>query len=160
MAILKPHTETATSATTIVRSLRTPLGVGRYPTKKSSGDMILLGANHHSAIFDADCVGRHLLSKRWRRAAILRPVLIPMPWAGDAPVDDPAFCERAALVSADVADGAECSLMAKERNPFVAGDRDDFAARFCDFIDRTCFDPPRRRVAKVCAYFLPPRDRM
>src|SRR6185503_14240597 len=54
------------------------------------------------AVAQAHPVRRELLGERRRRAAVREAILVTVPRAGDEPVDDAAFAERAILVCAEV----------------------------------------------------------
>src|ERR1041385_5759529 len=82
----------------------------------------------HAAGLDFEVVrGDHVVEGR-RRAARLGPVLVAMPRAGDAPVDNPPLAERAVLVAADVGDAAQLVPVAEYRDPLAPHDRDARAA--------------------------------
>ena len=59
------------------------------------------------AAVDPHAIGRELLGERRRRAAVRQPVLIAVPGAGDAAVDDAAFADRAVLVGAEIGQRAD-----------------------------------------------------
>src|SRR5947207_11219493 len=67
----------------------------------------------HVAITQAYPVGREFLGERWRSAAVLQPVFVSMPRAGDAAVDDAAFADRAILMRADIRQRADLVAVAE-----------------------------------------------
>src|SRR6266571_8884215 len=77
------------------------------------------------AVAQAHAIGDEHLGERRRGAAVLEPVLIAVPRAGDAAVDDAAFAERAVLVGAQVAHGSDALAVAKDRDALAPGGRDD-----------------------------------
>src|ERR1051326_6800554 len=94
----------------------------------------------HAAGLDFEVVrGDHVVEGR-RRAARLGPVLVAMPRAGDAPVDNPPLAERAVLVAADVGDAAQLVPVAEYRDPLAPHDRDARAA-LGDLSDGADVDP-------------------
>ena len=75
--------------------------------------------HENPAVLDADRIRRKLLGKRRRRAAVVRPIRVAVPRAGDAAVDDPALSEWPALVGADVGDGGDRAAVLEDGDPFT-----------------------------------------
>ena len=71
------------------------------------------GLDQHPPLADLRLKGRDLLGERRRRGAGLRKVLIAVPGAGDAAVDDLAFAQRAVLVRAHVGDRGDPAIVLK-----------------------------------------------
>lgn len=74
---------------------------------------------------------RHPLGEGRRRGAVLRPVLIAVPRARDAAVDDPALAQRPVLMLADVRERRQPPLVAEDRHA-LAADRDHGGAPLGD----------------------------
>src|SRR5689334_21385622 len=79
-----------------------------------------------SALDNPQSVCRQLVGERRRRAAVGRTVLVAVPRAGNAAVNDPALADGAALVRADVADGRERLAVPKHGDTFASGETNDF----------------------------------
>ena len=65
------------------------------------------GSTSTHAALDPHAVGGELLGERRRRAAVREPVLIAVPRAGDAAVDDAALADRPVLVRAKIGERAD-----------------------------------------------------
>ena len=87
--------------------------------------------NPDAAVDDAGAVGFDLLRKRRRGGAGFGEVLIAVPGAGDAAVDDLALAERAVLMAAEVGDGGDLAVVAEDGDAFAA-ERHDAGAFFGD----------------------------
>src|SRR6185312_12833111 len=80
------------------------------------------------AALDAHAIGRELLGEGRRRAAVGQPVLIAVPGAGHAAVDDAAFADRPVLVGAQIAERADLNAAAEHRDALAARRRNDACA--------------------------------
>jgi hypothetical protein len=82
----------------------------------------------HHAVPDPHSVGYELFGE-WRRcAAVHKSVLIAVPRAGYATVDDAAFAERAVLMRTEVGQSTDVFAVAKDCNALTAGRSDDARA--------------------------------
>src|SRR5712691_12954262 len=93
------------------------------------------------AVAQAHAVGDEHLGERRRGAAVLEPVLIAVPRAGDAAVDDAAFAERAVLVGAQVGQRADARAVAKDRDALAARRRHDARGLVGDRVRRPDREP-------------------
>src|ERR1043166_8676932 len=84
----------------------------------------------------AHAIGDELLRERRRRTAVLQSVLVAVPGAGHATVDDAALAERPVLVGAEIRERADLAAVAEHRNAFAAARRDDAGAPVRDGIWR------------------------
>src|SRR4051812_7390251 len=73
-------------------------------------------------------MGDELLGERRRRAAVRQPVLIAVPRAGDAAVDDAPLAERTVLMGAQICDGADLVAVPEDRDAFAARRGDNAGA--------------------------------
>src|SRR5262245_38309691 len=77
------------------------------------------------AMRNAHAVGDELLGERRRRAAVLQPVLVAVPRAGDTAVDDAPFADRPILVGAKIGERPDLRAVAEHRDAFAIRRRDD-----------------------------------
>src|SRR4029079_18139446 len=103
--------------------------------------------------FDSHGIRRHLLGKGRRSTAVFGTILIPMPWTGDASVDDPPFSQRPALMGANIPDRGESSTMPKHGDSFVTLKCDHLGLIFWNLINGTCLDPFAFDLLVVFAHF-------
>src|SRR5262245_53337655 len=68
------------------------------------------------AMRNAHAVGDELLGERRRRAAVLQPVLVAVPRAGHAAVDDAPFADRPILVGAKIGERPDLRAVAEDRD--------------------------------------------
>src|SRR5882672_7661899 len=114
--------------------------------------------NEDAATHDLDAEGRDFfLEGRWRRAGF-RLILVAMPWASDAAVDDTAFSQGAILVLADVGNRGDLAVIAKHCNSFP-GERNDGRTFFRDAVYFANFDKavPGRLLSGLVNPPLTPR---
>src|SRR5262249_1125398 len=90
------------------------------------------GVDLDHAMRNAHAVGDELLGERRWRAAVLQPVLITMPRAGHAAVDDMPFADRPVLVGAKVGECPDLHAIADDRGAFAIRRRDDAGALVWD----------------------------
>src|ERR1041385_6149538 len=95
----------------------------------------------HDSTIEPDAVGREAFGERLRRAAIAEPVLVAVPRAGDAAVDDAAFAERSVLVGAEIGQRADLVAVAEHRDPLAAGCCDDAGRTVGNVARRADRDP-------------------
>src|SRR5215831_12060231 len=76
------------------------------------------------ALRNAHAVGE-LLGERRRRAAVLQPVLVAMPRAGHAAVDDAPLADRPILVGAEIRECPDLRAVAEDCDAFAIRRRDD-----------------------------------
>ena len=93
------------------------------------------------AVAQPHAVGREPLGEGRRRAAVLEPVLVAVPRAGDAAVDDAAFAERAVLVRAEVRQRADLVAVTEHRDALAVRRRDDARGLVRDRIRRADREP-------------------
>src|SRR5262249_29569468 len=86
-------------------------------------------------------VRRDFLHKRRRRAPILRPVLITVPRAGHATVNDPSFAKRPALIRTHIGDGRDLIMKAKHGDTLALLWAYDAGAILRDLVNRADFHP-------------------
>src|ERR1700745_962384 len=84
------------------------------------------------AMPNAHAVGDELLGERRRRAAVLEPVLVAVPRAGHAAVDDASLADRPILVGAKIGERPDLRAVAKDRNAFAVWRSDDAGALVWD----------------------------
>src|SRR5215470_549774 len=77
------------------------------------------------AMRNAHAVGDELLGERRRRAAVLQPVLVAVPRAGHAAVDDAPFADRPILVGAKIGECPDLRAVAEDCDAFAIRRRDD-----------------------------------
>src|SRR6516165_11692084 len=77
---------------------------------------------------NAHAVGDELFVERGRRAAVLQPVLVAVPGAGHAAVDDAPFADRPMLVSAKIRERPDLRAVAEHRDAFAVRRRDNAGA--------------------------------
>src|SRR5262249_5168945 len=77
------------------------------------------------AMRNAHPVGDELLGERWRRAAVLQPVLVAVPRASHAAVDDAPFADRPVLVGAKIGECPDLRAVAEDCDAFAIRRRDD-----------------------------------
>src|SRR3954447_9200832 len=73
------------------------------------------------AVAQSNPIGCELFGEGRRRAAVLEPVLVAVPRAGDEPVDDTAFAKRPVLMRAQVGQRADLVAVAEYRDAFAIG---------------------------------------
>ena len=93
-----------------------------------------MGIDEYGAIDNLRTESCDLFGKGRRRCSGLRPVLIAVPGTGHAAIDDSAFSERSILVLANVGDGRDLAIVAKDRHA-LAGQRKNCGALFGNPID-------------------------
>jgi hypothetical protein len=86
-------------------------------------------------------VGRQPLGERRRRPAVGQPVLIAVPGAGDAAVDDAAFAQWAVLMRAGIAQRADLVAVAEHGDPLAAGRKHDACGAVRNVARRSDHDP-------------------
>ena len=77
-----------------------------------------LWMNENASCHHAHIKRWHFLGKGRRRRTRIGEVLVPMPWAHDASVDDAAFAERAILMLTDVRNRGDLTVVPKDRHAF------------------------------------------
>ena len=114
---------------------------GRHVVAARNAHGLDAGARRIGSGIDVDAVadqahveGRNALGERRRRGARLRQVLVSVPRADDAVVDDAPFAQGTVLVLTDVRQGGEPPLVAKHRDTF-AGEAGDDCAALRDVVD-------------------------
>src|SRR5262249_51530101 len=80
------------------------------------------------AMGNAHAVGDELLGARRRRAAAPQPVLVAVPRAGHAAVDDAPLPDRPILVGAKIGKRRDLCPVAEDGNAFAVGRRNDASA--------------------------------
>ena len=116
---------------------------------------------HEDRSFDnLDPEGRDLFLERRRGRPRLRLILVAMPRAGDAAIDDASFPERSVLMLANIRDRRDLAIVAKDRNA-LPGERYDGRAFLGDTIhsadlDETFVD---RLMSRPVHPLLPKRRR-
>src|SRR6266516_595110 len=80
------------------------------------------------AMRNAHAVGDELLGERRRRAAVLQPVLVAVPRAGHAAVDDAPLADRPILVGAKIGKRPDLRPVAEHRDAFAVRRRDNAGA--------------------------------
>src|ERR1051325_2572001 len=90
---------------------------------------------------EPDAVGREAFGERRRRAAIAEPVLVAVPRAGDAAVDDAAFAERSVLVGAEIGQRADLVAVAEHCDPLAARGHDNAGRAVGNVARRADHDP-------------------
>src|SRR5215467_3731272 len=70
------------------------------------------------AMRNAHAVGDELFGERRRRAAVLQPVLVAVPGAGHAAVDDTPFADRPMLVGAKIRKRPDLRAVAEDCDAF------------------------------------------
>src|SRR5262249_25102685 len=93
-----------------------------YPAQRARVDLDHAARNAHA-------VGNELLGERRRRAAVLQPVLVAVPWAGHAAVDDASLAERPILVGAKIGECPDLRAVAEDCDAFAVW-RSDNARTF------------------------------
>src|SRR5262249_17236774 len=71
----------------------------------------------HRSFDNLDTKSRDLLLERGRSSPARRLVLIAVPRTSNATVDDAAFSQRSVLMLANIGDGRDLAIVAKNRNP-------------------------------------------
>src|SRR5262249_28377556 len=104
-----------------------------------------INIDEHSAILDAQRIRRQLFRKRRRRTTVFGAILISVPGACDAAVNDASLAKWSRLVCANIADGRELIAEAEDRDDLVAGGRNYFAATIYKLIDVADVEPIYRR---------------
>src|ERR1700745_2900454 len=77
------------------------------------------------AMRNAHAVGDELFGARRWRPAVLQPVLVAVPGAGHAAVDDAPFADRPILVGAKIRERPDLRSVAEHRDAFAIRRRDD-----------------------------------
>src|SRR5262245_49479649 len=77
---------------------------------------------------NAHAVGDELFGERRWRAAVLQPVLVAVPGAGHAAVDDAPFADRPMLVGAKIGECPDLCAVAEDCDAFAIRRRDDAGA--------------------------------
>jgi len=95
--------------------------------------------NQDVAIFNSYVEGRDLFNKWRRRSAGIWTILVAVPRAGDAAVENFAFSKGAILMLANVGDSRDFSVVFENGDTFAA-EANDFSAVFRDFVDGTNVD--------------------
>src|SRR5207237_5190867 len=80
------------------------------------------------AVSQTRAIGGEPLGERRRRAAVGEPVLVAMPRAGHAAVDDAAFAERTVLMGAEVGQRADLLAVAEHGDALAVRRRHDARA--------------------------------
>src|SRR5215831_4212838 len=75
--------------------------------------------NLDHAMSNAHAVGGELLGKRRRRAAVLQPVLVPVPRAGYAAVGDAPLADRPILVGTKIRERPDLRAIAEDCDAFA-----------------------------------------
>src|SRR5713101_1904653 len=95
--------------------------------------------NQHFAADQLGLICRDLVRERRRRGSRVRRVLIAMPGACHAPVDDTAFSKRTVLMAANIGNCRDLAVVAKDGDPF-GSQRYYFRALFRNIVHGTDLD--------------------
>src|SRR6266446_1369605 len=93
------------------------------------------------AMRNAHAVGDELFGERRRRAAVLQPVLVAVPGAGHAAVDDAPFADPPILVGAKIRERPDLRAIAEDCDAFAIRRRDDAGALVWDCERRSDREP-------------------
>lgn len=102
----------------------------RLSCRSLRGSRLRRSAHLHGGALDAHFVPGELLGEGRRACASFGKILIAVPRAGDAAVDDCAFADGAALVRAHVGDGVELAFMLENGDAFAIARAYDLRAVF------------------------------
>src|SRR4051794_30544461 len=107
----------------------------------------------NQAVDDSDPECLQLFRERRRRTAVLQPVLVAVPGAGDAAIDDPALTQGTVLMCAEIRYGGQTAGVAEDRNRLSAGWGDDDAVIFLDRCGGSGVEPA---IDQPCVRHAPP----